>query len=578
MLAAAHRLRQHPVGDVADQHVLERVLALAGEPAARARARPCPSPASAASALSQLGALLVAATPAARPPRRSGRRPTRAAGARRSAGRRASRAARRARAWTVSGSVVDVLARPPRASRLHHLLGEQRVAAGALGDLRDDSAWPSAAPSPGSSAATSSRVSSPVSGSSAIEVALRRPPPQPGRRSSSSSRARQTIRAGPRTHCARYSIRSSIPSSAQWMSSNASTSGPRGAMRLDQRADRREKALAHALRVLASSAAGDARRSGGSMPSSRAITAALPLGRLVASSPVGRSPLDRRSGAWPRPPRSRPCRRSRTRRGSSPRAPSRRCPRRRAGNGPRGTAGAARGRAICTASSRSRRDLPTPPGRSRSRGAGGPRVTTRSNIDVSIADSSVAADQRRDAVGLPRSGSRRRAAAPPPTRARARPSPSASSGSSSSYSIAAAGERGGSSRPTVTLPGPRGRLQPRRDVHRVADHGVAVADLRRRAPRPMLMPTRSAKLTSCADVDVLVDLLHRRLHRRARRGPRARDRPRGRPARRTPPSRCRRCTCRPCRRSASTSWPRRCRARSTNDFTASGSMRSATAV
>ncbi len=44
VLAAAHRLGEHPVGHVADQHVLEGQLALARQARLRARARGCPSP------------------------------------------------------------------------------------------------------------------------------------------------------------------------------------------------------------------------------------------------------------------------------------------------------------------------------------------------------------------------------------------------------------------------------------------------------------------------------------------------------------------------------------------------------
>ena len=63
-----------------------------------------------------------------------------------------------------------------------------------------------------------------------IEVARTLPPPQPGRSSSRSGRARQTIRSGTsRTPLARCSTRSSIGSSAQWMSENTSTSGCRSA-------------------------------------------------------------------------------------------------------------------------------------------------------------------------------------------------------------------------------------------------------------------------------------------------------------------------------------------------------------
>ena len=94
------------------------------------------------------------------------------------------------------------------------------------------------------------------SGSSAIVVALRRPPPHPGRRSSSSSRARAINSSGPRTQRARYSIRSSMPSSAQWMSSIASTSGFCRHAALDQRAHGREDPVAHRLGVLGVQAQG----------------------------------------------------------------------------------------------------------------------------------------------------------------------------------------------------------------------------------------------------------------------------------------------------------------------------------
>ena len=109
-----------------------------------------------------------------------------------------------------------------------HLLGEERVAAGALGDRGDRAGCPRCRARPATS--TSSRVCSTVSGSSRIEVASWRPPPHRCRRSISSSRARHSRISGPRTHCVRYSIRSSIPWSAQWMSSKTSTSGLRRAI------------------------------------------------------------------------------------------------------------------------------------------------------------------------------------------------------------------------------------------------------------------------------------------------------------------------------------------------------------
>ncbi len=72
---------------------------------------------------------------------------------------------------------------------------------------------------------TSNSLSSSDSGSSSIAVERTRPPPQPGRCSRSSGRARQMMRSGARTQSARCSISSSRGSSAQWMSSKKRTSG-----------------------------------------------------------------------------------------------------------------------------------------------------------------------------------------------------------------------------------------------------------------------------------------------------------------------------------------------------------------
>ena len=58
------------------------------------------------------------------------------------------------------------------------------------------------------------------------ESELTLPPPQPGRRSSNSGRARHSSRTGPsRSHSDRYSMRSSSVGSAQWTSSNTTTNG-----------------------------------------------------------------------------------------------------------------------------------------------------------------------------------------------------------------------------------------------------------------------------------------------------------------------------------------------------------------
>ena len=191
VLPAADRLRQHRVGDVADQHVLERVLALAGEPAAGAGDEQV--------LLLERGERLAEVEPLLG--RRRGerslpeglahhRRLTGAGGAR----RRSSESSRAASSdCTVSGSaavstVSSSSSRLTISSANSGLPPERSATCGTT----------PAAPFPelGISAATSSRVSFSVSGSREIVVALRRPPPQPGRRSSSSSRARQTSSSG----------------------------------------------------------------------------------------------------------------------------------------------------------------------------------------------------------------------------------------------------------------------------------------------------------------------------------------------------------------------------------------------
>ena len=175
VLAAANRARQHAVGDVADQHVLERELALARQPHA--------------AALRHDDVLLLEAhqrIPAcrhrrgprgrrARPPRRCGRRPPRAA-------RGSARAARASRAARPAGSARSRAARTARRST--------RRPAGAPSPRRRTGSRPRARRSPRPrrasasstpiTAATRSRVCSTVSGSSRIDVASWRPPPQRG--------------------------------------------------------------------------------------------------------------------------------------------------------------------------------------------------------------------------------------------------------------------------------------------------------------------------------------------------------------------------------------------------------------
>ena len=87
-------------------------------------------------------------------------------------------------------------------------------------------------------------VSAPVSGFSVTSGALGRPVVQPGRASSSSGRAWQTISTGaPWIRSARYSSRSRNVGSPQWMSSRTTISGRRAASLLQQLAHRPEGLL-----------------------------------------------------------------------------------------------------------------------------------------------------------------------------------------------------------------------------------------------------------------------------------------------------------------------------------------------
>ena len=89
--------------------------------------------------------------------------------------------------------------------------------------------------SPAASASRSSALSSRGSASSSIDVARTLPPPHVGRSVSRSARARQRISSGTSLiPLARCSTRSSIGSSAQWMSSNTRTRGCRSASSVAQ--------------------------------------------------------------------------------------------------------------------------------------------------------------------------------------------------------------------------------------------------------------------------------------------------------------------------------------------------------
>ena len=119
--------------------------------------------------------------------------------------------------------VRDVVAHPlALGEHPQRLLEEERVALGLVEHERAllRQAGCRARPS------ASSSLSSGVSGASSIAAERRLPPPHDGRSSSSSGRVTQTMRSGAsRTARAMCSITCSSGSSAQWMSSNTSTSG-----------------------------------------------------------------------------------------------------------------------------------------------------------------------------------------------------------------------------------------------------------------------------------------------------------------------------------------------------------------
>ena len=247
------------------------------------------------------------------------------------------------------GERLDVL-RSLLADPVDHLLGEQRVAGRALGDLRRR-ARPAVRPSPLPPAAARRRArgSRPgSSGSSAIVVALRRPPPQPGRRSSSSSRARQTISAGP-AHPARQvldQVEHALVGPVDVLDRDHHAAGA-GSPPRPASAPRRTGGRASAAGPRLVDAGRPSRaRPAARCPSGRAIVAASRSGgSSVSASETQR--LDPAQELAPRPARSRRCRRSRTGRGRSRRAPSRRARRRRRGSCPTRKAGFSGRSPIC---------------------------------------------------------------------------------------------------------------------------------------------------------------------------------------------------------------------------------------
>ena len=206
------------------------------------------------------------------------------------------------------------------ASRQHAdvLLGVERVAA-ARGRAAPTASRP-AGPTARAAAATRCAICVSESGESDTVALFALPPPQPGRRPSSSGRAVQTTSSGtPVAQSARWSTKSSSPSSAQCRSSNTSTVG-----RCSPSASKNRRQAANAS-LRRSAAARDADE-----PEQRAQVPGDPVGVCGSLDQRGHALRGACLGGLAPSPSRRPLP------GPSPsrRAPRRRRPRRRAGSGP----------------------------------------------------------------------------------------------------------------------------------------------------------------------------------------------------------------------------------------------------
>ena len=323
-LRRADRLRQGRVGDVADQHVLERVLALAGQPAARGRAPRDPWPA--ASRASTAGRCSARRRRPPSPPRRSARppRPTASPGAR-CAG--ASRAGPRA-----PSAPSPAAPRSPRTPSSTIRLTISSANSGLPPERL--------ATSPVSSA----RVGRPLAEQGGDQfvrlIAPERVEGERGRVHPPAAPARAPVEQLVARHADEQ--RRAAPPARQVLDQvEHPLVGPvdvldredhrlATARGVDQRAHGGEQALAHLLRVLGLGAV-EPRAGGGLDPERPAERRREPLRRLLGLSCRRRGPRSRR-GAFARPRRRRRCRRSRTSRGRSRPAPSRRARRRRRGS------------------------------------------------------------------------------------------------------------------------------------------------------------------------------------------------------------------------------------------------------
>ena len=277
VLARPDRLRQRRVGDVADQHVLEGVLALAGEPAARGRHDQVLVRAATRASSAQVEPVVARVADRALPEGLADDRG--ACSTRRSGARQRVEPGREHR---VDGLGQRLGARCAPSSRIRLTISSANSglpperSATWLGELGRRAVAARRA-----ARATSSRA---CSRAERLERDRRRvqPAAAPARAGGRAARRGPGRRSapGPRAQRARCSIRSSIPSSAQWMSSTAKTSGSRRLAASTSVRTAGEQALAHLLRVLelATSGAAPGRRLDAERAPERG---GEPLGRLL---------------------------------------------------------------------------------------------------------------------------------------------------------------------------------------------------------------------------------------------------------------------------------------------------------
>ena len=368
----------------------------------------------------------------------------------------------------------------PAVQHARVLLGVERVAAGSLEQYRLLLGREHAAGRAGRE--TRRAVSSSESGASEIVSAFRFPPPQPGRRSSSSGRAQQTTSSGtPATRSTSPSTKSRRPSSAHCRSSNTSTSRAPLRERFEEATPggeqprpgdlRRRRRRRRARRA----AAGVARPSPLRLVGTRSSTAA---GELVL----------------PRRPRL-VLEDARLRLDDLAERPERHALAVRKATVPTARDELRSSSATARTSSSTSRLLPIPGTPTSVTSCGSLSTRARANAPTSERELVLAADERR-ASRLDRRPRRSASAARPPPRPRpAPPFPWPSTGSASPVHDRPLGRRDASASPTRTPSGGAAAWIRARRVHHVArDHRLAGSGLRvraRRAPRRCATPMRT---------------------------------------------------------------------------------------